>query len=114
MTRLTKGKRIDFCARLTNAAVSMPTGKTAIRIVRSATIKLKSRLCKPHSRVRLAEIKGVVASLKSNKIVVAEGWNEAFVVGQRGQHLRRGTRNVKEKADATFVSTLAERFSERH
>src|SRR5262249_46354504 len=56
-----------------------------------------------------AEIKSVVASLKSNKIVVAERWDETFVMGQHCQHLGRGTWNVKEKADAIFVPTLAER-----
>src|ERR1039457_3565665 len=39
-------------ARWAKAAVSMPTGKTSTRIVRSATVKLKSWLCRPHSRVR--------------------------------------------------------------
>ncbi len=70
--RVTNGRRIDFRARSANAAVSMPTGKAPMRTARSATTKLKSRLCKPHSRVIPAEIKCVVAGLKSNKIVVAE------------------------------------------
>ena len=50
-TRWTNGNRSERWARRAKAAVSMPTGKTSIRIVRSPILKLKSMLCKPHSRV---------------------------------------------------------------
>ena len=52
ITRLTNGKCTERRERSAKAAVSMPTGNTSIRIVRSARTKLKSWLCRPHSRVR--------------------------------------------------------------
>ncbi len=62
-----------------------------------------------------AEIKSVIAGLEANEIVVTQGWNETFVVGQRGKYFRRRrARNVKKKANAISVPTLAERLCERH
>ena len=61
-----------------------------------------------------AEIKSVIAGLEANEIVVTQGWNETFVVGQRGKYFRRWARNVKKKANAISVPTLAERLCERH
>jgi hypothetical protein len=60
-----------------------------------------------------AEIKGIVAGLETDEVVVTERWNEAFVVRQCSQHLGRGTGNVKEKADAILVATLTERPGKR-
>ena len=66
------------------------------------------------SREIAAEIKSVIAGLKANEIVVTQGWNKTFVVGQRGKYFRRRAGNVKKKANAIFVPTLAECLCERH
>jgi hypothetical protein len=77
---LTIGNRSECWARRAKASVSMPTGKTSIRIVRSATVKLKSWLCKPHSRARY-RLK--LSGLEADEVVFAGRRNETLVVGQR-------------------------------
>src|ERR1700693_4034816 len=61
-----------------------------------------------------AEIEGIIAGLEADEIVFTQRRNETFVVRQRSQYFRRWARDVKEKADAILVPTLAQRFGERH
>jgi hypothetical protein len=61
-----------------------------------------------------AEIEGIVAGLEADEIVFAKRWNETLVVRQRSKYFRRRARDVKEKADAVLVPTLAQCLSERN
>src|SRR5271155_5057534 len=61
-----------------------------------------------------AEIEGVIAGLEADEIVFAQRWNETLVVWQRSQYFWWWAWDVKEKADAILVPTLAQRLGERH
>ena len=59
------------------------------------------------------EVEGVVAGLEADQVVFAERRDQPLVVRQRGEHLRRRTGNVQEKADAVLVPARAQRLRER-
>src|SRR5262249_61169293 len=61
-----------------------------------------------------AEIEGVVASLETDEIVVAERWNEPLVMRKGGEDFGRRAWNVQEEADAVLVAKIAQRFGQRH
>ena len=92
----------------------MPTGNTfdSNRPISEDEIEIVA-VQAAFSREITAEVEGIIASLEPHEIVFAKRGNKTLVVRQGGKYFRRRARDMKEKADAVLVPTLAQCLGER-
>lgn len=59
------------------------------------------------------EIGGIAVGLKADDVILQQQRHQPFVIGQRGQHLRRRHRDVKKEPDAVSMTASPQRVGDR-